>query len=234
MSKSTEWSGDKVFNYPNWVELRFKLLKRNWEIFQRRIKVNKTYVLSRIFHSDFKLLRQSCHDLRLKSSLSLTSTNFQKFILRNSVGIMTWFMSHYEDRYEVDIANFPIESHLSWWFQIRKAKLSQSQVNYSNLTNFQKLILPNFCFITSHNKLFQRFIERAAIASLRCRDMQMLIWCFGSDVLRQKTLVFRNNAEERKLTALDDYGKNVHKISQAAQGLAVRWSFCEITVMLEL
>ena len=59
----------------------------------------------------------------------------------------------------------------------------------------------------------------------------MLISCFGSDVLRQKTLVFRSNAEQSKLTALNDYGKNVHSILQAAQGPALRWLFCEITVI---
>ena len=69
-------------------------------------------------------------------------------------------------------------------------------------------------------------------ASLHRQPLRLLlISCFGSDVLRQKTLVFRSNAEQSKLTALNDYGKNVHNILQAAQGPALRWLFCEITVI---
>ena len=53
----------------------------------------------------------------------------------------------------------------------------------------------------NHNKMFQHFIETAAIASLRW-DIQMLIWCFSSQTYRKKTFVFQNNAKQSKLTAL--------------------------------
>ena len=56
-------------------------------------------------------------------------------------------------------------------------------------------------FFWNHDKSFQ---QTAAFASLWCWDMQMLIWCFGVGILRRKTFVFRNNAEQSKLTALNN------------------------------
>ena len=103
-----------------------------------------------------------------------------------------------------------------------------SDFKYLRSYKLSKTYFTQFCW--NHDKLFQRFIETAAIASLRCWNMQMLIWCFGGGILRQKTILFRNNAEESKRTALNDNSKN----AQAAQCPAVRWSSCEITVMAEL
>ena len=59
-------------------------------------------------------------------------------------------------------------------------------------------------FFWNHDKSFQHFIDTAAIASLIYRDMQMLIWCLGGGILRHKPFVFRNNAEQSMLSALNN------------------------------
>ena len=50
-------------------------------------------------------------------------------------------------------------------------------------------------------------LQTASLASFWYWDRHMLIWCFGGSIWRQKTLVFWNNAEQNKLTALNNNGK---------------------------
>ena len=50
-----------------------------------------------------------------------------------------------------------------------------------------------------------RPLRTAALVSFWYWDMHMLIWCFSGNIFRQKTLVFQNNAEQNKLTALNEW-----------------------------
>ena len=62
-----------------------------------------------------------------------------------------------------------------------------------------------------------RPLRTAALASFWYWDMHILIWCFAGSILRQKTIVFRNSAEQNKLTALNNNSKNSLKTHALAR-----------------
>ena len=70
---------------------------------------------------------------------------------------------------EKSISNFLIWSHLSKWFPILKTKLSRSPAGIKLIIRILKLSEAySTKFLCSHDKLFQSFIETAAIMSLTC------------------------------------------------------------------
>ena len=188
---------------------------------------------SRIFPSDFKLLRKSCHDLRLGSSLLFTSDKLSK-------NCFTKFCWNHESWLIIKTTLKLIEP------TSRSSRIFQSDFLWQSchdlmlgssllFTSYKlsKSYFLKFCW--NHDKSFQHFIETAIIASLRCWGMEMLIGCLSGGVLRQKTL-FSETMQNKawKLTALSDNGKIALKTPQAAQGPAVSWLSCEITDRAEL
>ena len=69
-------------------------------------------------------------------------------------------------------------------------------------------MLGTAAFNTPCSRNRARPLWTAALASFWYWDMHILIWYFAGRILRQKTLVFRNNAEQNKLTALNNNSKN--------------------------
>ena len=152
-----------------WIKT-IKLLKRNREMFQRRIKANKTYVSSRVFPSDFKLLRKSCHYLRLGSSLLFTSyklskNHFTKFCWNHD----SWLIIKTTLKSIEPTSRSSRIFHSDFLWQSCLDLMLGSSLLFTSC-KLSKTYFMKFCW--NHDKSFQRFIEPAAFASL----VDFMLW----------------------------------------------------------
>ena len=99
--------------------------------------------------------------------------------------------------------------------------------------------LLNFFLLTLSRKCVNLYIMNIN-TRLTCWDMEILIWCFGSYILKQETFIFQNNGEQSKLNALNNKSRNMLKTHSLmhtfflVQNAKNVWSLCAFVGHLPL